>query len=93
MTGGLVIVLGKVGYNVGAGMTAGIAYILDEDQTLERKINTSYVKVRALKEEEEKELKYWIEEHFKATQSLWAKEILENWEKFKSLFKLVEPLE
>jgi glutamate synthase (NADPH/NADH) large chain len=82
MTGGLVIVLGKVGYNVGAGMTAGIAYILDEDQTLERKINTSYVKVKTLKEEEEKELKYWIEEHFKATQSLWAKEILENWEKF-----------
>ncbi|KAF5747942.1 hypothetical protein HS088_TW05G00673 [Tripterygium wilfordii] len=46
MTGGCVIVLGKVGRNVAAGMTGGLAYILDEDDTLIPKVNKEIVKIQ-----------------------------------------------
>ncbi|KAG2262506.1 hypothetical protein Bca52824_069585 [Brassica carinata] len=46
MTGGCVVVLGKVGRNVAAGMTGGLAYLLDEDDTLLPKINREIVKIQ-----------------------------------------------
>ncbi len=94
MTGGVVVVLGTTGYNVGAGMTGGHAYILDMDNSLDKKINFSYVISRNLKDESEyEELKNLISKHVEYTGSLWAKEILENFEKYISHFKKVIPLE
>uniref|UniRef100_A0A1S4A4N6 Ferredoxin-dependent glutamate synthase, chloroplastic-like n=1 Tax=Nicotiana tabacum TaxID=4097 RepID=A0A1S4A4N6_TOBAC len=46
MTGGCVVVLGKVGRNVAAGMTGGLTYILDEDDTLISKVNKEIVKIQ-----------------------------------------------
>ncbi|MFN3947394.1 MAG: glutamate synthase-related protein, partial [Aquificaceae bacterium] len=91
MTGGIVVVLGPVGVNFGAGMTGGYSYVLDRD--IDRKINAEYVIVRGLREEEEEELKRLIEKHFKYTQSPWAKHILENWRSFSEGFRKVIPIE
>jgi glutamate synthase (NADPH/NADH) large chain len=92
MTGGIVVVLGSVGYNFGAGMTGGYAYVLDPD--LPKKVNTSYVLERRLISEAEKEeLKELIDKHYKYTQSQWAKYILKNFEEFAEKFYKVVPLE
>jgi glutamate synthase (NADPH/NADH) large chain len=92
MTGGIVVVLGSVGYNLGAGMTGGYAYVLDPE--LPKKVNTSYVLARRLISEAEKEeLKELIDKHYKYTQSQWAKYILENFEEFAEKFYRVVPLE
>lgn len=91
MTGGVVVVLGTVGFNVGAGMTGGYAYILDDD--LPRKINRSYVMVRKLKDKELEELRGLIEKHVHYTQSRWARYILDNFSEYSQRFYKVVPLE
>ncbi|ADC89619.1 Glutamate synthase (ferredoxin) [Thermocrinis albus DSM 14484] len=91
MTGGVVVVLGPVGFNVGAGMTGGYAYILDDE--LEKKINPHYVTVRRLKEDEVAELRGLIEKHHRYTESPWAALILNNWPEFSQRFYKVIPLE
>jgi len=94
MTGGIVVVLGEVGYNLGAGMTGGYAYILDEDDSLESKLNYSYVYARRLVGEDEiQELRELIEKHYKYTGSTKAKRILANWEMYIKKFWKVIPLE
>ncbi|WP_461828845.1 GltB/FmdC/FwdC-like GXGXG domain-containing protein, partial [Aquifex sp.] len=94
MTGGRVVVLGKVGFNLGAGMTGGYAYILDEDNTLEQKLNYSYVYARRLVGEDEiNELRELVEKHYNYTKSPKAKEILDNWEEYLKKFWKVIPLE
>lgn len=92
MTGGVVVVLGSVGFNLGAGMTGGYAYVLDED--LKRKINPSYVMIRRLKHEREvEEIKSLIQRHYTYTSSAWAKHILDNWDIYLEKFYKVIPLE
>ena len=91
MTGGVVVVLGKVGVNFGAGMTGGYAYVLDED--IDRKINAGYVLTRPLREQEKEELRRLVERHHRFTESPWAKYILENWEEYVEKFRKVIPLE
>jgi len=91
MTGGVVVVLGSVGVNFGAGMTGGYAYVLDEN--IQEKINTSYVFARNLTEQESEELRNLIERHYQYTESPWAKHILENWEGFSERFRKVVPIE
>ncbi len=94
MTGGIIVSLGDVGYNVGGGMTGGHAYILDEKGTLEHKLNYSYVYARRLVGEEEiNELRSLIEKHLRYTGSPRAKEVLENFEDFLGKFWKVIPLE
>jgi glutamate synthase (ferredoxin) len=62
MTGGVVVVLGRVGRNVGAGMTGGLAYLLDEDGSFPTKVNPEIVKVqRVITPAGEAQLKALIE--------------------------------
>ncbi|WP_333784349.1 glutamate synthase large subunit [Thermocrinis sp.] len=92
MTGGIVVVLGPVGYNLGAGMTGGYAYILDPE--LPKKVNTSYVIARGLITEAEKEeLRELIKKHYTYTSSLWAKHILDNFSEYLKSFYKVIPIE
>lgn len=94
MTGGVVVSLGEVGYNVGAGMTGGYAYILDERGTLQHALNYSYVYARRLVGGEEiEELRSLIEKHYRYTNSPRAKEILSNFEGYLGKFWKVIPLE
>ncbi len=94
MTGGIVVVLGSVGFNLGAGMTGGYGYVLNLDGDLENKVNYSYVTIRKLLTDEEfKELKTLIEKHYKYTESPWAEHILKHFDSFAEQFFKIIPLE
>jgi glutamate synthase (ferredoxin) len=92
MTGGVVVVLGRAGRNVGAGMTGGLAYFLDEDGSFQAKVNPEIVKVqRVITPAGEQQLKELIEAHAERTDSPKAKTILENWSDYLPKFWQVVP--
>ncbi|XP_050228409.1 ferredoxin-dependent glutamate synthase, chloroplastic-like [Mercurialis annua] len=95
MTGGCVVVIGKVGRNVAAGMTGGLAYLLDEDDTLIPKVNKEIVKVqRVTAPVGQMQLKSLIEAHVEKTGSGKGAAILKEWDNFLPLFwQLVPPSE
>nr|QCI03957.1 glutamate synthase [Antithamnionella ternifolia] len=95
MTGGLIVVLGSFGRNIGAGMTGGIAYFLDEDNTLNDKLNTEIVIAqKILTKEGEEQLKNIMELYEIKTKSEKAKSILDNWSIYLTKFyQLVPPSE
>ncbi|MFQ4143240.1 glutamate synthase-related protein [Chlorogloeopsis sp. ULAP02] len=95
MTGGVIVVLGKVGRNVGAGMTGGIGYFLDEDGNFPDLVNREIVTIqRVVTAAGEKQLKDLIAAHTQRTGSAKAKMILENWQEFLPKFwQLVPPSE
>nr|YP_010336352.1 ferredoxin-dependent glutamate synthase [Goniotrichopsis reniformis]UNJ14758.1 ferredoxin-dependent glutamate synthase [Goniotrichopsis reniformis] len=80
MTGGVIVVLGRFGRNIGAGMTGGLAYFYDKDNRFTAKLNKDTVKMqRIITNEGELQLKELIKQHASKTGSLQAKEILEDW--------------
>jgi glutamate synthase (ferredoxin) len=92
MTGGTVVVLGKSGRNVGAGMTGGLAYFLDEDGSFPTKVNPEIVKVqRVVTAAGEQQLKELIIDHFEHTGSPRAKQILDQWSEYLPKFWQVVP--
>jgi glutamate synthase (ferredoxin) len=92
MTGGVVVVLGPVGRNVGAGMTGGLGYFYDADGSFVERLNTEIVKVQRIPNHDaESHLKSMIVKHFEKTGSLKAKMILSNWEVEKQKFWQVYP--
>ncbi|KAJ6798923.1 ferredoxin-dependent glutamate synthase, chloroplastic-like [Iris pallida] len=95
MTGGCVVVLGKVGRNVAAGMTGGLAYILDEDDTFVPKVNKEIVKIQRVNAPAgQMQLKSMIEAHVEKTGSAKGTAILREWEAYLPLFwQLVPPSE
>jgi glutamate synthase (ferredoxin) len=95
MTGGVVVVLGRVGRNVGAGMTGGIGYFLDEDDTFASKVNGEIVSMqRVATAAGEAQLKGLIEEHVAKTGSPKGKAVLAEWAEYLPKFwQLVPPSE
>lgn len=92
MTGGVVVILGTVGRNVGAGQTGGIGYFYDADGSFPEKVNREIVSTQRLATAEgEAQLKHMIERHFELTGSGRAEEILTNWEEAKENFWQVYP--
>lgn len=92
MTGGVVVVLGTVGRNVGAGMTGGIGYFYDEENGFEERVNFEIVKIqRLMTEEGEAQLKSIIQRHYELTGSEKAEMILNDWETEKDKFWQVYP--
>ena len=89
MTGGRVAELGPVGDNFGAGMSGGIAWVLDGDGTLRRRINSGLVKVHELTHEQALELRRLLEMHARHTDSRKATEILADFEAWLPSFKAV----
>ncbi len=80
MTGGVVVVLGSVGRNVGAGMTGGLGYFFDEGGSFQSKVNPEIVSVqRVITSAGEMQLKSLIEMHAAKTGSVKAKAILADW--------------
>ena len=93
MTNGTVVVLGRTGRNFGAGMTGGIAYVLDLDDTFEGLYNPQLIRLERLgTEEDESRVKELIYKHLEATDSVRAKEILAEWGRFVGKFWKVCPL-
>ncbi|MZP30700.1 glutamate synthase large subunit [Heliobacterium undosum] len=81
MTGGRVVVLGKTGRNFGAGMSGGIAYILDEEGTFPAQCNMEMVLLEKLENPAEiEEVKGMIERHVQYTNSALGQKVLANWE-------------
>jgi len=92
MTGGVVVVLGHVGRNVGAGMTGGLAYFLDEEGNFPTRVNPEIVKVqRVITEAGAEQLKAMITAHGDRTGSAKAAKILADWEAYLPKFWQVVP--
>jgi glutamate synthase (NADPH/NADH) large chain/glutamate synthase (ferredoxin) len=86
-----VVVLGPTGKNFGAGMSGGIAYVLDEDAGFENRYNSGMVGLEKLTAEDGKALQALIYQHLEATESKKAKEILAKWDQFSPKFWKVIP--
>jgi glutamate synthase (ferredoxin) len=92
MTGGRVVILGPAGRNFAAGMSGGIAYLLDETGDFATRCNHEMVDLERLANKEEiDEVKEMIKKHFKHTGSKKAKHILANWSVFLPRFVKVFP--
>ena len=94
MTGGLTVILGKTGNNFAAGMSGGIAYVLDEDQLFDTRCNLEMVNIEPVMMMRDKvELENLIKEHVELTGSETGKDILFRWEELWPLFVKVVPFE
>ena len=92
MTGGRVAILGRTGKNFAAGMSGGIAYVLDENHDLYLRLNKQMVTMSAITERHDAaELRGMIEQHVAATDSEWGKEILSHFEEMLPKFKKIIP--
>ena len=92
MTGGRVAVLGKTGKNFAAGMSGGIAYVLDLNNDLYKKVNKEMVNIERVTDKYDVlELKDMIKEHVAYTNSEVGKEILENFKDYLPKFKKIIP--
>ncbi|HUY46900.1 MAG TPA: glutamate synthase-related protein [Streptosporangiaceae bacterium] len=88
MTGGVVVVLGRVGRNFAAGMSGGIAYLLDPDP---RRVNTDMADLEALDESDSPRLQALVERHLAETGSAVAAGLLADWDAALARFGKVMP--
>jgi glutamate synthase (NADPH/NADH) large chain len=94
MTGGRVIVIGDTGINFAAGMSGGIAYVLDRNQLFDTRCNLEMVDVEPLVEAEDREfLRKYLDRHVKLTGSRNVIQILNMWEEMLPLFVKVIPID
>ena len=94
MTGGRAIILGKTGLNFAAGMSGGIAYVLDEEGNFASKMNPlAAVDLEPLGEDDAEYLQNMLRKHFDYTRSGRADEILRKWDTFAPKFVKVYPQE
>ncbi len=92
MTGGCVVVLGTTGKNFAAGMSGGIAYVLDEKRDLYKRLNKELVSFEDVSNKYDVlELKEMIQEHVAYTNSARGKEILEHFGEYLPKFKKILP--
>jgi glutamate synthase (NADPH/NADH) large chain len=92
MTGGVVVVLGKTGRNFAAGMSGGEAYVLDEDGQFSSRCNMGMVELEPVVSSEDKQtLRVMVEAHFRYTQSVNARRVLESWDSMLPKFVKVMP--
>ncbi|HEX3033180.1 MAG TPA: glutamate synthase-related protein, partial [Bacillota bacterium] len=92
MTGGRVVVLGSTGRNFGAGMSGGIAYVLDRDGTFPIRCNKQLVLLEKLEDHEEiAEVRAMVEKHTQYTGSGRGQDVLNNWDSLVSKFVKVIP--
>jgi glutamate synthase (ferredoxin) len=92
MTGGKVVVLGLTGRNFAAGMSGGVAYILDESGDFATRCNTSMVGLEKLEDPEEiKDLKQLIQQHVDYTESAIGERVLADWNAIAPKFVKVMP--
>ena len=94
MTRGHVVVLGRTGRNFAAGMSGGVAYVLDEEGDFAQRCNLQMVDLEALEDpNEEKFVRGLIERHAELTQSARARTILDNWNSYREKLVKVMPLD
>jgi glutamate synthase (NADPH/NADH) large chain len=91
MTGGRAVVLGATGRNFGAGMSGGIAYVYDPDDTFFRRLNAEMVELEPLDTDDGTWLRDTLRSHAHATGSTVATELLDHWHSEMRRFKKVMP--
>ena len=92
MTAGVVVILGDTGRNLGAGMSNGMAYVLDEYGDLPSRLNHDLVEIQPVAQAEDIELlKVMIERHYERTGSRRAQELLGDWEEALPKFRKIAP--
>ena len=93
MTGGVVVILGSTGRNLGAGMSGGIVYVLDLDEELQHNINPEMVGATTISDADDEDLLYaLVSRHAELTHSQRADEILANWSIYLPKFRKISPL-
>jgi topoisomerase-4 subunit B len=94
MTGGVVVVLGPVGRNFGAGMSGGTAYVFDPAQALRAKCNLDMIELEPLVDESDVWLVHGlIEDHVRHTGSARGKKLLDTWDHIAARFVKIMPTE
>jgi glutamate synthase domain-containing protein 3 len=93
MTGGTVVVLGRVGYNLGAGMTGGSCYVWDPEGALVGRVNTSLVDFERPDQAHAEALRHLVARHAELTSSPRATDLLERWRQTVHEFWYVAPLD
>jgi glutamate synthase (NADPH/NADH) large chain len=96
MTGGVAVILGEIGVNFGAGMTGGLAWVLDRDQTIveRERYHADFLEAKAYGEcsvEEQAALRSLIEEHVRLTESVLGQSLLDDWAEAAEEFVLFTP--
>ena len=92
MTGGRVVILGATGKNFAAGMSGGIAYVLDENHELYLRLNKQMVDMEAVTERHDgEELRTLIEHHVRETGSPLGKRVLDHFQEYLPKFKKIIP--
>ena len=91
MTGGRVVVLGRTGRNFAAGMSGGIAYVLDEDGAFAGRCNMELVGFDPLEDDDVEALRALVEEHLERTGSPVAARVLDEWDELLPRFVKVMP--
>jgi len=91
MTGGRVVILGRTGRNFAAGMSGGIAYILDRDGDFSSRCNTEMTDLEVLGNEDADLVRALITRHVEHTESLFGKSILDRWNVLRPQFVKVMP--
>ncbi|PKL41372.1 MAG: glutamate synthase large subunit [Spirochaetae bacterium HGW-Spirochaetae-1] len=94
MTGGRIIVLGRVGRNFAAGMSGGVAYVLDEEGSFDNFCNKGMVELTQVRDYDDQDfIIETLKKHIQHTQSDKAKEILRNWYDYVPRFVKIMPFE
>jgi glutamate synthase domain-containing protein 3 len=91
MTGGRVVVLGPTGRNFAAGMSGGIAYVLDPERAFPARCNLELVELEPLEDDDVETIRSLVERHRDLTGSPVAARILDQWELHVPLFAKVMP--
>ena len=94
MTGGIALILGKIGRNFAAGMSGGIAYIYKENENFDVKnFNQEMIELEVPSKQDLDFIKTLVENHFSLTSSKIAEDIISNWKRNKDKFVKVMPIE
>ncbi|MCP5031156.1 MAG: glutamate synthase large subunit [Actinomycetia bacterium] len=91
MTGGVAVVLGPTGRNFGAGMSGGVAYVLDEDRTFPQRVNPEMVELEDLGADDDARLHLLVTRHLEETGSAVAKRLLADWSMSLNMFVKIMP--
>src|SRR5439155_1530628 len=91
MTGGHVVILGTTGRNFGAGMSGGIAYVLDNEGDFETRVNPETIELDPMSAEDLDRLQRMVRRHFQYTRSKRADEVLRKWDAYAPKFVKVFP--
>jgi len=91
MTGGRIVIIGPTGRNFAAGMSGGIAYVLDHDQTFKKRCNPGMVDLETVADDDDLLLQHLLTRHIKLTGSTVAQKLLAQWNDTRAQFVKVMP--